>query len=188
MLAISASPRRGGNSEVLCDEFLRGAAERGHAVEKLRLAEKRSAPCLACSACADSHDCVRKDDMAEVLAALKAADVIVLASPVYFYHVAAVALRGFRIAAVSFIMMAYDIFASGWFTALNNGKTSAILSFCRTIVFMVVPVLFLPRLFGMDGVWLSLAAGEVLSMAMSNYYFGKYRTMWRRPGAEPAVV
>ncbi len=122
--------------------------------------------------------------MAEMLAALKAADVIVLASPVYFYHVAAVALRGFRIAAVSFIMMAYDIFASGWFTALNNGKTSAILSFCRTIVFMVVPVLFLPCLFGMDGVWLSLAAGEVLSI----YYFGKYRTMWRRPGAEPAVV
>lgn len=67
---------------------------------------------------------------------------------------------------------------------LNNGKTSAILSFCRTIVFMVAPVLFLPRLFGMDGVWLSLAAGEVLSI----YYFGKYRTMWRRPGAEPAVV
>ena len=66
------TPRRGGNSEVLCDEVLRGAAERGHAVEKLRLAEKRSAPCLACSACADSHDCVRKDDMAEVLAALKA--------------------------------------------------------------------------------------------------------------------
>ena len=94
-------------------------------------------------------------------------------------HVAAVALRGFRIAAVSFVMMAYNIFASGWFTALNDGRTSAILSFCRTIVFMVLPVLVLPRLWGMDGVWLSLAAGEILSVAMSLYYFRKFRPLWQ---------
>ena len=94
-------------------------------------------------------------------------------------HVAAVALRGFRIAAVSFVMMAYNIFASGWFTALNDGRTSAILSFCRTIVFMVLPVLVLPRLWGMDGVWLSLAAGEILSIAMSLYYFRRFRPLWQ---------
>ena len=94
-------------------------------------------------------------------------------------HVAAVSLRGFRIAAVSFVMMAYNIFASGWFTALNDGRTSAILSFCRTIVFMVLPVLVLPRLWGMDGVWLSLAAGEILSVAMSLYYFRKFRPLWQ---------
>ena len=96
-------------------------------------------------------------------------------------HVAAVALHGFRIAAVSFLMMAYNIFASGWFTALNDGKTSAILFFCRTIIFMVLPVLVLPRLFGMDGVWYSLAAGEIMSIAMSIYYFLKYRGMWQKP-------
>lgn len=96
-------------------------------------------------------------------------------------HVAAIALHGFRIAAVSFLMMAYNMFASGWFTALNDGKTSAILSFCRTILFMVVPVLVLPRFFEMDGVWMSLAAGEILSIAMSIYYFVKYRAMWREP-------
>lgn len=94
-------------------------------------------------------------------------------------HVAAVALRGFRIAAVSFVMMAYNIFASGWFTALNDGRTSAILSFCRTIVFMVLPVLVLPRLWGMDGVWLSLAAGEILSVTMSLYYFHRFRPLWQ---------
>lgn len=94
-------------------------------------------------------------------------------------HVAAVSLRGFRIAAVSFVMMAYNIFASGWFTALNDGRTSAILSFCRTIVFMVLPVLVLPRLWGMDGVWLSLAAGEILSVTMSLYYFRKFRPLWQ---------
>ena len=96
-------------------------------------------------------------------------------------HVAATALHGFRIAAVSFIMMAYNIFASGWFTALNDGKTSAILSFCRTIIFMVIPVLVLPRFLQVDGVWMSLAAGEILSLTMSIYYFLKYRTMWQSP-------
>ena len=89
VLAISASPRRGGNSDVLCDEFLKGAAESGHETEKIRLAEKKIAPCLACYGCAESHVCVRNDDMAAVLEALKTADVIVLASPVYFYSVCA---------------------------------------------------------------------------------------------------
>ena len=89
VLAISSSPRKGGNSDVLCDEFLRGAAENGHETRKIRLAEKKIAPCVACCACAESHVCVRGDDMAEVLDALKAADVIVLASPVYFYSVCA---------------------------------------------------------------------------------------------------
>ncbi len=100
-------------------------------------------------------------------------------------NVTAIALHGFSIAAVSFPMMAYNIFSSGWFTALNDGKTSAILSFCRTIVFMVLPVLVLPRLFEIDGVWLSLAAGEVLSIVMSVYYFVKYRAMWK-PSAPTA--
>lgn len=99
-------------------------------------------------------------------------------------HVTALALHGFRIAAIGFLMMAYNIFASGWFTALNDGKTSAVLSFCRTILFMVVPVLVLPRFWGMNGVWLSLAAGEILSVVMSVYYFMKYRRMWQVPQAE----
>ncbi len=89
VLAISSSPRKGGNSDVLCDEFLKGAAEAGHKTQKIRLAEKTIAPCVACYGCGTSHVCVRKDDMAEVLEALKAAEVIVLASPVYFYSVCA---------------------------------------------------------------------------------------------------
>ena len=89
VLAISSSPRKGGNSDVLCDEFLKGAAENGHETQKIRLAEKKIAPCTACCGCTGSHVCVRRDDMAEILDALKAADVIVLASPVYFYSVCA---------------------------------------------------------------------------------------------------
>lgn len=89
VLAISGSPRKGGNSDVLCDEFLKGAAEAGHETEKIRLAERKIGPCMACYGCRDTHVCVLKDGMAEVLEALKAADVIVLASPVYFYSVCA---------------------------------------------------------------------------------------------------
>ena len=94
-------------------------------------------------------------------------------------RVVAIALHGFRIVAASFVMTTFNVFVSGWFTALNDGKTSAILSFCRTFIFMLIPVLVLPRIFGMDGVWLSLATGEVLSLAMSIYFFVKYRNMWR---------
>lgn len=95
--------------------------------------------------------------------------------------VAAIALHGFRIVATSFAMMAFNVFASGWFTALNDGKTSAILSFCRTIIFMVVPVLVLPSIFGMDGVWMSITVGETLSLIMSVFYFFRFRERWKKP-------
>lgn len=75
--------------------------------------------------------------------------------------------------------MAFNVFSSGWFTALNDGRTSAVLSFTRTIVFMVVPVLILPRLLGINGVRLSMAAGEGLSLIMTVYYFHKFRGMWK---------
>lgn len=93
-------------------------------------------------------------------------------------HVAAVALHGFHIVATSFVMLAYNTFSSGWFTALNDGKTSAILSFCRTMIFLVLPVLVLPRLFAIDGVWLSRTVGEILSLIMGVYYFRKFRSAW----------
>lgn len=89
-----------------------------------------------------------------------------------------IALHGFRIVATSFPMMAYNVFGSGCFTALNDGKTSAIRSFCRTLIFMVIPVLVLPQILGIDGVWLSITVGEVCSIVMSIYYFRKYREIW----------
>ena len=89
-----------------------------------------------------------------------------------------IALHGFRIVAVSFIMMSYNVFASGWFTALNDGKTSAILSFCRTIIFLVIPVLILPRIFKTNGVWYSMSVGEGMSLIMAIYYFRKFKALW----------
>ena len=68
-LAISANPRKGGNSEVRCDEFLKGAVKSGQQVQKIRLAEKKISPCVACYGRMKSHVCVRKDAMGKVLTA-----------------------------------------------------------------------------------------------------------------------
>lgn len=87
ILILSGSPRKGGNSDLLCDEFARGAAEAGHRVEKIRVAEKNIGYCRACYACKNTGKCVIQDDMAEVLQKMIDADVIVLASPVYFYAI-----------------------------------------------------------------------------------------------------
>lgn len=87
VLILSGSPRRGGNSDLLCDEFAKGVIEAGHKVEKIRVAEKNVGYCRACYACNDVGQCVICDDMAEILQKMIDADVLVLASPVYFYSV-----------------------------------------------------------------------------------------------------
>ncbi len=84
---LSGSPRKGGNSDLLCDEFMKGAVEAGNEVEKIRVAEKNIGYCRACYACKGTGVCVIKDDMAEVLQKMIDADVLVFASPVYFYSI-----------------------------------------------------------------------------------------------------
>lgn len=90
VLILSGSPRKNGNSDLLCDEFKRGAEESGNSVEKIRVAEKNVGYCRGCYYCS-SHkgECIIKDDEAEILQKIIAADVIVLASPVYFYSISA---------------------------------------------------------------------------------------------------
>ena len=90
VLILSGSPRKGGNSDILCDEFLRGAQDAGHKAEKIRVAEKKVAPCSGCYYCSTHGGaCVHKDDMADILQKMIDTDVIVLASPVYFYSISA---------------------------------------------------------------------------------------------------
>lgn len=88
VLILSGSPRKGGNSDLLCDEFARGAKEAGNNVEKIRVSAKKIAPCTGCYYC-EKHGgaCIQKDDMADILQKMIDADVIVLASPVYFYSI-----------------------------------------------------------------------------------------------------
>ena len=85
------------------------------------------------------------------------------------------ALHGFRIFSTSCLLVGINVYASALFTALNDGRTSAILSFCRAVVFLVIPVLALPPLIGLDGVWASIPVGEVLALVMSIYYFRKLK-------------
>ena len=88
VLILSGSPRRNGNSDILCDEFMRGAKEAGNDVEKIRVADKKIGYCTGCYYCQKSEgECSIKDDMAEVLQKMIDADVIVLSSPVYFYSI-----------------------------------------------------------------------------------------------------
>lgn len=88
VLILSASPRRGGNSDTLCDEFLRGAKDAGHNAEKIFICDKKINYCTACRICDENGGkCVIDDDMAEIIEKMSAADVIVMASPVYFFAV-----------------------------------------------------------------------------------------------------
>ncbi len=84
IVIINGSPRTNGNSDLLCDEFIRGARESGNQTEKVSLREYTVSPCRACYACFKTGKCVQKDDMAEILNKIKNADVLVLASPTYF--------------------------------------------------------------------------------------------------------
>ncbi|PLX96338.1 MAG: NADPH-dependent FMN reductase [Desulfuromonas sp.] len=85
-LLISSSPRCEGNSDILCDEFLRGAQEAGHTGEKIRLADKEIHYCTGCCACIQRPGfCAQQDEMAELREKLLACDVLVLATPVYFH-------------------------------------------------------------------------------------------------------
>ena len=85
VLIISASPRKGGNSDTLCDEFMRGAVESGNTAEKIFIRAKQINYCTGCGVCNSTHKCVQKDDMAEVIEKMLKADVIVMSTPVYFY-------------------------------------------------------------------------------------------------------
>ena len=86
ILLVHASPREGGNSSILADWFERGALEAGNEVTRISVGHAKISGCMACEYCF-SHDgeCVQKDDMAKIYPAVKASDVVVLASPLYYW-------------------------------------------------------------------------------------------------------
>lgn len=85
VLIISGSPRKGGNSDILCDRFMQGAKESDNEVEKVFLHDLKIGHCVACYGCRGTKKCVKKDDMEVLLEKMTEADVLVLATPVYFY-------------------------------------------------------------------------------------------------------
>ncbi len=85
----------------------------------------------------------------------------------YDAELMALTVSGFKIFALSFVFMGFAIFSSGFFTALNDGLTSALISFLRTLVFQTAAVLFLPLIWEINGVWISIVVAEVMAVALS---------------------
>lgn len=88
------------------------------------------------------------------------------------------AVTGLTIYSVSYLFKGYNIFSSAMFTAFSDGKTSAILSFLRTFLFLVACTLGMTALFGADGVWLAAPAAELLALAVTVFCFIKYRRVY----------
>jgi multimeric flavodoxin WrbA len=84
VLGISGSPRRGGNTDILLAEFLKGAAGKGAAVKTIRLSSLKITPCEHCDTCFKEGKCRIQDNMQKIYDELEQTDVVVLASPVQF--------------------------------------------------------------------------------------------------------
>lgn len=88
ILVISSSLRAGSNSELLADSFVKGAQENRNRVEKISLKGKTIQFCTGCMACEQTNECIIKDDMQEIINKIKGADIIVFATPIYYYEMA----------------------------------------------------------------------------------------------------
>ncbi|MCR4923918.1 MAG: MATE family efflux transporter [Lachnospiraceae bacterium] len=84
----------------------------------------------------------------------------------------------FRIYASSFLIVGLNIFVSAFFTALSDGKISAIISFSRTLVFQVIIVIVLPMIFGIKGIWWATTIAELLAAIISLYYLVKMKNKY----------
>jgi len=89
ILILSGSPRKEGNSDILCDALIKGAQEAGHTTEKIYVNDQKIGFCQACEACQPTGECFQKDDMGPILKKMVEADAIVLGTPVYFYSMSA---------------------------------------------------------------------------------------------------
>lgn len=90
VLILAGSPRIHGNSDKLCDAFMKGAQEAGHDVKKIHITQKHIHYCIGCGMCQkNGGTCVQRDDMEQILTEMIESDVIVMATPVYFYNMSA---------------------------------------------------------------------------------------------------
>lgn len=90
ILVITGSPRKGGNTDIMAEAFAEGARESGNQVVIKNVGAMKIAPCMACEYCfAHDGECVQKDDMTEILAETDRADMVVFASPIYWFSMSA---------------------------------------------------------------------------------------------------
>lgn len=88
------------------------------------------------------------------------------------------AVNGIFVSAAAFAIMGVNIFASSMFTAFGDGKTSALLALLRTFVFLIIPLVSLPFVLGITGVWISLPLAEFCSIIVSVIFFKKKKTLY----------
>ena len=93
----------------------------------------------------------------------------------YDQNLLAMTVHGMRLFVFAFIFVGFNIFSSSFFTALNNGKISAILAFLRTFVFQLIPIQILPYLMGLDGIWITVTISEIASFVVAVYFILKKR-------------
>ena len=90
ILIITTSLRNGSNTDILAKEFMRGAEEKGHSTEIISLKNKKIGFCKACYYCQKEHKCIQNDSVNEILEKMLHSDVIVFATPVYFYEMSGI--------------------------------------------------------------------------------------------------
>ena len=88
-------------------------------------------------------------------------------------------VKGFRIYTISFLFCGFNIFGSSLFTALSNGLVSAIISFLRTLLFQVAAILVMPLIWGLDGIWYSVAVAEVVALILTMAFVIKLKDKYR---------
>lgn len=99
--------------------------------------------------------------------------------------------HGFRIYAIAFLLMGFSMYGSSFFTALNNGVVSAIISFLRTLVFETSSVIVLPMVLGIDGIWISVSVAEVAALIVTAAFMlglGPRYGYWRPKGTKPRLI
>ena len=91
----------------------------------------------------------------------------------------AMTVRGFRLYTISYLLCGFNIYGSSFFTALNNGIVSALISFLRTVVFEVAAILLLPLIFKLDGIWCAITVAELASLTITAIFFFALRKRYQ---------
>ncbi len=86
---------------------------------------------------------------------------------------ARLATNGLKIFSIAILIGGMNILGSGYFTAINNGKISAIISFSRSIILLIPAILFLPKVFGLNGIWMAIPLAEIGTIILTGYFFKK---------------
>ena len=96
----------------------------------------------------------------------------------YDAELMAMTSHGFRLYALAFLINGFNIYGSAFFTALNNGLISAVISFLRTLVFQMTMVIVLPMVLGIDGIWLAIVAAELLALLVTVQFLVRKRKVY----------